>query len=106
MGAGGLDRITWPNAILGSVRGWAKQEGQKGNAEGTNAIFSVLRHHLGGSGHGTRIPILGKSHKHMEERENTTAPEAAFLPSDSDSRLTGEEAEAQEDTAASSRLQS
>lgn len=88
------------------MRGWAKQEGQKGNAEGTNAIFSVLWHRLGGSGHGARIPIPGKSHKHMEEHENTKAPEAAFLPSDSNSQLTGEEAEAQGDTAASSRLQS
>ena len=42
----------------------------------------------------------------MEERENTKAPEAAFLPSDSGSRLAGEEAEPQEDTAASSGLQS
>lgn len=41
--------MPWTNAILGSVSrvGGGKQEGQKGNAEGTNTIFSVLGYRLG-----------------------------------------------------------
>lgn len=68
--------------------------------------FSLSLGTVWGSGHGAGIPIPGESHEHMAECEHRKDPEAAFLPSDSDSQSTVKGVEAQEDTATSSRPQS
>ena len=108
LGSGWSEQDALDQCHLGFCEwGWGEQSKRdRREMQREQTPFSLSLGTIWGSGHGAGIPIPGKSHEHMEEREHGKDPEAAFLPSDSDSQFQVEGVEAQEDTAASSRPQS